>query len=120
MKYEAKLIDGKMMFVSRDIKVGDKKIYTPKGIGECIVRRPSPRFKTHDLIVVSFGPGEDDTEAYALNEFEAYKIIGQISSEATWVKEGDEFEHPQDCWISNSEIGQLDTFVIKGPCGHFH
>lgn len=30
MKYEAKMIDGKMMLVSRDIKVGDK-LYYPDG-----------------------------------------------------------------------------------------
>lgn len=49
-----------------------------------------------------------------------FKVVGSISPDVTWVKDGDVLEHITDCWISNSEIGELDTFKIKGPCGHFH
>lgn len=70
-----------------------------------------------------------------------FKVIGEISSEATWVKEGDEFEgenvkfsqHPQcpkcgatdnagfcpydvECEINKKRI----VAYIKGPCGHYH
>lgn len=72
--------------------------------------------------------------------------IGEISPEATWVKEGDEFEEgdyrirwyslraqrftphgdyePSDEYTNLGEgrkYGHTTTYVqIKGPCGHFH
>jgi hypothetical protein len=54
-----------------------------------------------------------------------FRVIGEISPEATWVKEGDEFDESKVCkWegVINAPDGQiLPTFyTIKGPCGHFH
>ena len=69
------------------------------------------------------------------------KVIGEISSEATWVKEGDEFDEYQ-IWCKNIPFwgnhhvmiqphawkeprpideGWSDEIIkVKGPCGHFH
>jgi hypothetical protein len=67
-----------------------------------------------------------------------YKIIGQISKDAIWVKEGDEFNEDEVsrhhiCYDSPGNIGYCfhcrrskgcDSedydYVIKGPCGHWH
>lgn len=71
-----------------------------------------------------------------------YRIIGEISPEATWVKEGDEFDEAEveEYWFSVRDktsivdtklTNQNNTFKkypnlffiayrIIGPCGHFH
>jgi hypothetical protein len=53
-----------------------------------------------------------------------FKVIGKISSNATWVKEFQEFD--KDELMANG-IGHNWTeshtglnFKVKGPCGHFH
>lgn len=69
---------------------------------------------------------------------ECYKVIGLISPEATWVKEGDEFEEEETVFyllstdLKEQEMSykQIQAFVgrshknvgikLKGPCGHFH
>lgn len=52
------------------------------------------------------------------------KVIGEISPEATWVKEGDEFDLKDFNPISAANIQHnkpiTDSIRIKGPCGHFH
>jgi hypothetical protein len=64
---------------------------------------------------------------------EMFKVIGPISPEAEWVKEGDEFEEPE-LWmlvIGNTVYWKFDPtwdfikyplncVLIKGPCGHYH
>lgn len=69
-----------------------------------------------------------------------FKIIGEISPDARWVKEGDEFLGPEagekcevlplhrhdvvtEEMIFVDKYGeQVETpiYLIKGPCGHFH
>ncbi len=90
---------GKLFMCSRDIKAGDKDVYF--GIT-----------KLDDAL--------SDDECDYLKTMNAFKVVGTISSDAKWIKEGDEFEFLKDCWISNSEIGQLNAFKVKGPCGCFH
>ena len=79
---------------------------------------------------------------------ECFKVMGLISPEATWVKEGDEFEEDQikicvdpdnqDNWYVDVPSGKYHDddpippsrdnlytdgtkiVYIKGPCGHFH
>lgn len=47
-----------------------------------------------------------------------FKVIGEISPEATWVKEGDEFDDSDCEW---EDKPNYHTYVlIKGPFGHFH
>lgn len=62
------------------------------------------------------------------------KVIGEISPEATWITEGDEFNednvrfaiyqpHEEDGWDSYEkwlESPWQKNIQIKGPCGHFH
>lgn len=57
----------------------------------------------------------------------SYKIIGEISPEATWVKEGDEFEGEGIDFVSTisdkeyrNKTANNIYFKILGPCGHFH
>lgn len=59
-----------------------------------------------------------------------FKVIGEISPEATWVKEGNEFD--EDDWqfvvyeidarieLPKYPIPRFANLEIKGPCGHFH
>jgi hypothetical protein len=67
-----------------------------------------------------------------------YKVIGEISPEATWVKDGDEFDETEFinthvchdfegntgyCFHCQRSKGCDSTDYIinvKGPCGHFH
>lgn len=71
---------------------------------------------------------------------DCFKVIGEISPEAIWVKEGNEFDEDevQEFWgqaeTHQPMIKRLDkrfdekllkqncpiVFKIKGPCGHFH
>lgn len=55
---------------------------------------------------------------------DAYKVIGPISPEATWVKEGDEFEEDRikrfDLEALKRKVNLERGIRIKGPCGHFH
>lgn len=70
------------------------------------------------------------------NKFEEkpFKVIGEISPEATFVKEGDEFEdyHMTTFYMGESEYGwdkerpweplkqEKNFCTVKGPCGHYH
>jgi hypothetical protein len=66
-----------------------------------------------------------------------WKVIGEISPEAKWVKEGDEYDYGEVRINYSCEKGNecdlyfgeqlcsaphklLDPIKIKGPCGHFH
>ena len=58
---------------------------------------------------------------YNISENDVIKVIGEISPDATWVKEGDEFDESDidhGGWVDED----LKTILIKikGPCGHFH
>lgn len=54
------------------------------------------------------------------------KVIGEISLEATWVKEGDEFGEDEvrilGYYNSPWDLAgfTVSKVKIKGPCGHFH
>lgn len=77
----------KLFLCSRDIQVGDK--FTQKGID---MLHPTARFtcigftKDGDI-------KDDDNHAYAAAT--VYKVIGEVSPEAIWVKEGMEFEESE-------------------------
>jgi len=66
-----------------------------------------------------------------------FKVIGEISQEASWIKEMDEIDENKIRIIYTCEKGSecdmhfgkqvctapheiIDTIKIKGPCGHFH
>jgi hypothetical protein len=49
-----------------------------------------------------------------------FKVIGEISSEATWVTEGMEFNESEVMEVYSREIGRVE-YQIKCPtCGRFH
>lgn len=115
----------KLFLCSRNIQAGDE-YYT----------NSFQKYKT---------PLEPDEDFFKYNN-ERFKVIGEISPEATWVNEGDEFEEgdyrirwyslraqrftphgdyePSDEYTNLGEgrkYGHTTTYVqIKGPCGHFH
>lgn len=82
---------------------------------------------------------EQDDIAFAKSN-NGYRIIGEISPEATWVKEGDkfseaevhlyrplEFSHYEKYFDTESQQEEerpvyknITAAHIKGPCGHFH
>lgn len=66
-------------------------------------------------------------------ESDCFKIIGEISPDATWVKEGDKFDENEVQIMGGNQWGELHDLglykksdnvnvvcLIKGPCGHFH
>ena len=67
-KYFAKLIKDKLYLITRDIQVGDKYLTAPDYQKERVCEDASYSFE------------------------HCVKVIGEISPEAVWVKEGDEFE----------------------------
>ena len=124
--YKAKLIDGKLMLISTDIQVGDKVRsfnYPEQEEREVLNLRTSKKLvgaKDHSEIYhladIQY-PNEVNTSA--VTGF--FKVIGEISPDATWVKEGDEFDESDidhGGWVDED----LKTILIKikGPCGHFH
>jgi hypothetical protein len=105
----------KLFLCSRDVQVGDKVYWTdPEGI--------TSGFNTaievnQDLIFMS-EPHASETEAFPS---EVVKVTGEVSEDATWVKEGDEFTEDEVQWGAEEFSWNHPVIVkIKGPCGHFH
>ncbi len=107
----------KLFLCSRDIQVGDTLI--KNGIEYLAHSRPDG---------VPFIGYYNKDWCYLDND--CFKVLGEISPEATWVKEGDEFE--EDDWqfviydmdertiLSKFPIPKFANLEIKGPCEHFH
>jgi hypothetical protein len=88
----------KLFLCSRDIQVGDK-IFCPDG------NNPTKEWN----VIASVGDATASNQvSIHLVPRGAYKVIGEISPDATWVKEGDEFD--------KSELG-MKIFYIYGKCG---
>lgn len=135
----------KLFLCSRDIQVGDKVRsfnYPEQEEREVINLRVSKKMvgkDTHSEIYhladIQY-PNEIGTAA--VSQF--FKVIGEISPDATWVQEGDEFDEDevQECigqphskqaipviepWKSKILKDKPECFIvfkIKGQCGHFH
>lgn len=104
----------KLFLCSRDIKIGDNG---------------------YNTVTNSFHLLNEPLEHYhGLGDI-WIKVIGEISPEATWVKEGDEFDEDEiEEWTIDtnnklhpphglSEIQKSNLkkiYKVKGPCGHFH
>jgi len=132
-EYFTKFINSNLHVCSRNIRVGDI-VQTPRGEGNCVRRLPSPRWKTHDIVTIKFkectydidGEDCDCTEAYALNEFEAYKIIGIIPTPEQWITEYMELD--KDDLLANGVGVNWDDiptdiwkFKVKCPtCKNYH
>lgn len=113
-----------LFLYSRDINVGDKVKYNTSGTEDEVL-------EVYNDVAISL----KRTKGAFLKQHVS-KVIGPISPNAIWVKEGDEFD--EDEWRAfNSKIeiiiakgvtmlfghvSQFDPWYIqvKGPCGHFH
>lgn len=86
----------KSMLISSDIQIGDKVRYNMAPESEHVA----------------------DEECLIMD---CFKVIGEISPEATYVKEGAEFDKDEidSTWYSSTDCSQR-ICKIKGPCGHFH
>lgn len=122
----------KLFLCSGDVQVGDKirgnYSSTDSFDVECL-RNDGDKDHPHWIV-----RGQDGNE-YFYETFASFKVIGEVSPEATWVKEGDEFDS-SDLGINihgnlsllweetSSHIEFLKvkgaSVAIKGPCGHFH
>lgn len=112
-----------LFLCSRDIQVGDKDVHYIHSSGEEeLIKEVKYEHQFAFIISLKEGVGKD-----------LFKVIGPISPEATWVKEGDEFEEesikrytllpPNHLTIylqQNERLGYPTFLKIKGPCGHFH
>jgi len=64
--------------------------------------------------------------AIRFDQDKCFKIIGMISNETTWLKEGDQLDEDEVKKINVPEwVKELlklghERYKIKGPCGHFH
>lgn len=117
----------KLFLCSRDIQVGDE-IFSPMG------NAPHKKWKVIDSVLNMNTTGQI---AVDLLTDDMYKVIGEISPDATFVKEGDEFDGTQLGFLMDGFIqkpwSELNTaagfkmcqkgtwkIAVKGPCGHFH
>lgn len=108
----------KLFLCSKDIQIGDTVHYTYDHNLKWVVD------KVFSTTFIS-GSGE-----HPINTI--YKVIGEISPEAIWVKEGDEFDEDQikkmvdlgwgskALWIEGRDnLGYKPYIEIKGPCERY-
>lgn len=126
----------KLFLCSRDIQVGDK--VNNNNIIKTIEQNKGSNPDEIKLL-------EDDLTHWFTFEQgglstnkDTFKVIGEISPDAIWVKEGDEFDEDKLCVRLTNMHGALNNYAfhkfedilqynstyirigIKGPCGHFH
>jgi hypothetical protein len=119
----------KLFLCSRDIKVGDKAYsdVLKDNIERIVVPSIQEALELGSIPTLTVGA-------------EGYKIIGEISPDAKWVKEGDEFDENEIKIVIKSKFSHRESYFdteynedserevfkslqlaeIKGPCGHFH
>lgn len=131
----------KLFLCSRDIQVGDKVYMNDSRFSEPII---VGSFLINGEHRVGWYPEgfqvNTERKLQGVKGFGNYgKVIGEISPDATWAKEGDEFDEdkisiwekikPQE-W-KHKQIEQYKKLMgkvnpehfmirLKGPCGHFH
>lgn len=108
----------KLFLCSRDIQVGDK-----------VILEDHPDFGEKIILAINEGV-VDLSNGGKTHNHNLIKIIGEISSEATWVTDGLEFDESQikmgylnsygEFHENHFEEGKSIMVQIKGPCGHFH
>lgn len=79
----------KLFLCSRDIQVGNEVIYLPSGEKRKVLSKEEVESLT--------GKGKGNWCEFKVAKDERFhiKVIGEVSSEATWVKEGMEFDETQ-------------------------
>lgn len=98
-----------LFLCTRDIRPGDR-ISDKEGI-----IREVHHFETvlpYGVFVFEPWPSDDEKWIHAMD---AYKTIGQISEEARWVKEGDEFDGSEVCWCNIGEFYQSPFSELADP-----
>lgn len=100
----------KLFLCSREIQIGDTLRFIEDNTD--LLTSTEKELKQHQLLI-------------KLDK--GVKVVGEISSEATWVKQGNEFEHDELClngigqnWDSRTPLSGKNIVFIKGPCGHYH
>jgi hypothetical protein len=111
----------KLFLCSRDIQVGDElRTLTGK-----------------ETIPITGIGGDKEIEILqvGIDNKKLFKVIREISPEATWVKEWDEFDEDEydyrykdkhgwdivkDINVISPQFRHLYVIGLKGPCGHFH
>lgn len=123
----------KLFLCSRDIQVGDKVTYKSHA-GNWFKGTVAVTTNSYTAMEEDRDPDSTDGFYMTYETKDVYKIIGEISPKATWVKEGHEFDDsevaimmdewvpynciPEDTW---RELGSpAITIGIKGSCGYFH
>lgn len=125
----------KLFLCSRDVKVGDKINYLSRN-GDITFQGELDKIEGEYIFLKEDRFKEDYHMSYPLKD--AYKVIGEISPQATWVKEGDEWDEDEVRVCGQQILVDKETFnsdprswteaeykvvfvgKIKGPCGHFH
>lgn len=114
-KYFADLQRVKLFLCSDDVKIGD------------LVRAGYESTLGFDIEIISESLGTSVPHwtvkgGYEYAKEAAFKVIGEISPAAGWVKEGDEFDDTMISLPSTTKrLSPIKWYVlIKGPCGHFH
>jgi hypothetical protein len=118
----------KLFLCSRDIEIGDAVKYQDfdGSLTDYTVKKTGDKNDMSTLNRVCNKGG------YVQGKY--YKVIGEISSQATWVKEGEELDEenivfavyePWEPWAQLpyeewEETCDMKDIKIKGPCGHFH
>ncbi len=127
---ERQITPVKLFLCSKDIQVGDKVYWSdPEGLTS---QFNTVIESTEDIIFMS-EPESSEIEAMPQ---EVIKIIGEISPQAIWVKEGDEFDESNLLWLINDDFedeidradfnsvvepAEQDRVMIKCPtCKTFH
>lgn len=126
---EESLAKAKLFLCSRDIQIGDKvKLQLipnkTKWLDGKVIEIPT------DTVLIKL---KNDFIIITNPDSWCFKVIGEISPEATWVKEGDEFDESVVQIMGENQFGELHDLglykksdnvnivcLIKGPCGHFH
>lgn len=113
----------KLFLCSRDIRVGDKVKH--------LIGKEVEVYKINKNEVLI----QDGVNIVHVLKGDLFKVIGEISPNAKWVKEGDEFDKEELCCYLKAgfNTGSLDNelpfteedssrlyYGIKGSCGHFH
>lgn len=147
----------KLFLCTKDVKPGDKIFVEPDAVKQDMM---GLTFKLHSILDHVYDDVPDRIYKIPIIEYTAHpnpklahiigttrewipenvwKPIGEISSEATWVKEDDQFDEDEILpWhvVANGTSGfplkqesetvredwrdWLSYYKIKGPCGHYH
>lgn len=102
-----------LFICSKDIQIGDQNVYS--GIIGVHEDDPGPEIIREINSEFQLGFIKAIAEAAQVIPF---KVIGPMSTEAGWVKEGDEFDEEQ--WRRTDLIDAPTIYQILGPCNHWH